>query len=1038
MKPGCANRVCALFITEACIDRAAVIECRAECGPESMKEKKEKKNELEKEESKPGFMGEKATTASAESMYPTVATTEKKYVESSDTASFLSACDEHKRAAHEKYRAVAGVLSCICRILMTRNLEPCCGQQQKQKREARRQPASTHSHEEGHGHGHEHGHGHGHGHATAHRGHGAKHSHSHAKATGHSHHSRAHNLKDRKAARDKANAIKHAQATSVGRQEIQSSDPEKGAAETEHIIMSVSGMTCSGCELKLTRTLANFEQVQNLQVSVILARAAFDLDTSRMSFDELLTYLRRATEFSYERISTKGHEIHVLCPQGSKPFVKNRQPLGVMGIKIVSDKIVRIEYDPKIIGARDVLNSFGAPLQLAPMKSPESIEAGMKEVRKDGMITLFSLLLTIPILVFAWAPLPEHPVAYGSASLALATIIQIFVAGPFYSVAFKNIIFSRLVEVDMLIVLSTSAAYIFSLVAFAYEMQGRPLETGEFFETSALIVTLIMLGRFISSWARQRAAESISVRTLQSSTAILIDQATGAETDIDARLLQFGDIFKVSPDSRIVTDGTVISGASEADESMVTGESRPVPKKTRSTVIAGSINGPGLLQVRISRLPGDNTISAIADMVDEAKMTKAKAQEIADRIAGYFVPVVCAITVLVFVGWIGFGIDQRNYLGSRAAENAVTYAIAVLIVSCPCAIGLCVPMVIVIAGGVAAKHGVIFKTGQTIELAKKTRHVVFDKTGTLTQGNLTVVAEAFPAGDAASIKPLVLGLVASVKHPVSIAVSKYLGDKAMKPIELGDVTTLVGKGVEGIFNGSKVRAGNSRWLHVEDDRNVQAFLARGLSVFCVMKDNQLHAVFGLEDSIRPDSEEVVSELRNRGVAISIVSGDDDGAVQALAAKLSIPTSHVKSRCSPKDKVAYLKEIMNDPASVVVFCGDGTNDAPALAQATIGVHINTEGSDVAQSAADAVLVRPALKGLLCLIDLSHASVRRIVFNFAWSFTYNLFAVLLASGLFVKFRIPPEYAGLGEVVSIIPVIAIAMLLKYAKLKGCDGNH
>ena len=1017
---------------EACIDRAAVIECRAECGPTTMKEKKEqKKQEMEKEKNEPDIMSKEIASSTSGSTYPTVVATEKKYAESNDTSSLLSACDDHKRAAHEKYRAVQGVLSCICRILMARNLEPCCSQKQKT---AVRRPVSRRSHSHEQGHGHDHGHGHG-----AKHGHSHSHSHSHAKATGHSHHNRAHNLKERKAARDKANAIKHAQEiSSAGGKTRLTSDPEKGAAETEHIVLSVSGMTCSGCELKLTRTLANFDHVQNLQVSVILARAAFDLDTSRMSYDELLTYLRRATEFSYERVSTKGQEIDVLCPQGAKAFAKNLAPLGVTGMKPVTDKIARIAYDPKILGARDLLNSFDAPLQLAPMKSPESIEAGMKEVRKDGMITLFSLLLTIPILVFAWAPLPEHPVAYGSVSLALATIIQVFVAGPFYSVAFKNIIFSRLVEVDMLIVLSTSAAYIFSLVAFAYEMQGRPLETGEFFETSALIVTLIMLGRFISSWARQRAAESISVRTLQSATAILVDRATGSETEIDARLLQYGDIFKVSPDSRIVTDGTVISGISEADESMVTGESRPVPKKNKSTVIAGSINGPGVLQVRISRLPGDNTISAIADMVDEAKMTKAKTQEIADRIAGYFVPVVCAVTILVFVGWIGYGIDRRNYSGSRAAENAVTYAIAVLIVSCPCAIGLCVPMVIVIAGGVAAKHGIIFKTGQTIELAKKTKHVIFDKTGTLTEGNLSVVAEAFPGGDAGFIQPLALGLVANVKHPVSIAVTKYLSDKGIKAMEIGDVTTVVGKGVEGIFNGSKIRAGNSRWLHVEDDQTVQAFLARGLTVFCIVKDNQLHAVFGLEDSIRPDSEEVVLELRKRGVSISVVSGDDDGAVQSLAAKLNIPTSHVRSRCSPKDKVAYLKEIMKDPAAVVVFCGDGTNDAPALAQASIGVHINTEGSDVAQSAADAVLVRPALKGLLCLIDLSHASVRRIMFNFAWSFTYNLFAVLLASGLFVKFRIPTEYAALGEVVSIIPVIAIAMLLKYAKLNGCDGHR
>ncbi|KIX03730.1 copper-translocating P-type ATPase [Rhinocladiella mackenziei CBS 650.93] len=798
-------------------------------------------------------------------------------------------------------------------------------------------------------------------------------------------------------------------------------------------------MTCVGCELKISRCLVTaFPRIQNLQISVILARVAFDLDTGQATVDQVIDYLGRATEFTYERIVKKGHEIDVIHPKGTKALVRQVKPLGVTGMKALTDEIARIEYDPVVRGAREVLNkSFDVPLQLAPMKPPESIEAGSKEVRKDGMMTLFSSLLTIPVLVLAWAPLPHHPVIYGSVSLALATIIQIVVAGPFYPVAFKNLVFSRLIEVDLLIVLSTSTAYLFSVIAFAYQVKGEPLSTGDFFEASTLIVSLIMLGRFISSWARQRAAESISFRTLQASTALLVDGESKTDLEIDARLLQYGDIFKVSPESRIVTDGTVVSGISEVDESMVTGESRPVFKETGSAVIAGSMNGSGLLHIRPSRLPGDNTISAIADMVDEAKMTKARTQEIADRVAGYFVPVIVCITIITFAGWTGYGIERRGYLGSEAAENAVTYAIAVLIVSCPCAIGLCVPMVIVIAGGVAAKHGVIFKTGQTIEVAKKTNHVVFDKTGTLTEGVLSVVAESFPGGQEDSIKPIILGLIADIKHPVSIAVSQSLKDRGIIPAPVDEVTTIVGKGVQGLSEGKKISAGNCRWLGMGNHVTVQDFLSRGLTVFCVVMDTQLDAVFGLEDSVRPDSYSVISELQRRGISVSIVSGDDDGAVQKLASTLSIPPSQVRSRCLPKDKLEFLQEIMTDKRSVVIFCGDGTNDAPALAQANIGIHVN-EGSEIAQSAADAVLVRPFLSGILCLIDLSHAAVKRIIFNFCWSFTYNLFAVLLAAGLFVKWRIPPEYAALGEVVSILPVIGMALLLRYIKLESCDSHR
>lgn len=284
---------------------------------------------------------------------------------------------------------------------------------------------------------------------------------------------------------------------------------------------------------------------------------------------------------------------------------------------------------------------------------------------------------------------------------------------------------------DLLIVLSISAAFIFSVASFGYLVVGDPLSTGEFFETSTLLITLIIVGRYISALARQKAVESIPIRSLQTSTALLVDEA-GKEREIDVSLLQYGDIFKVAPDSRIPTDGTVVSGSSELDESMITGESSPIEKYAKSTVIAGSINGSGILIVRLARLSGDNTISStIAGMVGEAKLTKPMIQDIADRVASYSVPVV-ALTIITLVIWIAIGVTVRKQSGAEAIIQAITYAITVRIVSCPCAIGLAVPMVIVIASGVAAERGVIFKSAETIEVAYKTSHVVFDKTGTLT------------------------------------------------------------------------------------------------------------------------------------------------------------------------------------------------------------------------------------------------------------------------------------------------------------------
>lgn len=437
-------------------------------------------------------------------------------------------------------------------------------------------------------------------------------------------------------------------------------------------------------------------------------------------------------------------------------------------------KTVNINFDAKIIGARDLVQrGWGdGPVNLAGLRADSSLEAGGRHVRHVGHKTVLSACLTIPVLVMAWGPLPERHLEYGSASLALATLVQFIIAGPFYPKALKALVFSRVIEMDLLGILSTSAAYIFSIVSFSYMVAGQPLSTGGFFETSTLLVTLIMVGRWLGALARQKAVHSISIRSLQTYTAILV---TGdGDTEIDTRLLQYGDVFKVVPDSRIPTDGTVLSGSSEVNESMITGESRPVKKHTKSPVIAGSVNGSGMLYARLTRLPGDNTISTIAGMVDEAMLSKPKIQDIADRVASYFVPAVIIITIITFCIWIAIVVKVRGQPGSAATIQVITYAITVLIVSCPCAIGLAVPMVIVIASGVAAERGVIFKSAEGIEVAYKTSHVVFDKTGTIAEGNLSVAQEWYADSEQSATKSLLLGLVGSIKHPVSAAVAAHL------------------------------------------------------------------------------------------------------------------------------------------------------------------------------------------------------------------------------------------------------------------------
>ncbi|KAI0021209.1 heavy metal translocatin [Xylariomycetidae sp. FL0641] len=825
---------------------------------------------------------------------------------------------------------------------------------------------------------------------------------------------------------------------------VRTTDLEKGNAGSEHVVLGISGMTCTGCETKLQRVLKEMPVVTNLRTSLVMGRAEFDLEGS--AAEDIMKYIESRTEFKCDRIMKTGSTIEVVPPTLASEFVRFPLPDGVEEMKAINERLVRITFDPRVIGARDLLqNGFQNRLRLAPPQTDPMLANGKSHVRNMGLITLASAMLTIPVLILAWAPLEERPVTYGAISLALATIIQVAIAGPFYPKAIKSLIFSGMIEMDLLIVLSTTAAYVFSVVSFGYLVSGQALSTGEFFETSTLLVTLIMVGRWISALARQKAVEAISVKSLQSPTATLVSP-NGHEVELDVRLLQYGDVFKVAPETNIPTDAIILSGTTEVDESLITGESRPVEKSPGSMIIAGSINGQGTITAKLSKLPFENTINTIATMVDEAKLSKPKVQQLADNVASYFVPVIVALAIIVFVVWIAVGMRLQGKSASDSVIQAVTYAITVLIVSCPCAIGLAVPMVIVIAGGVAAEKGVIFKTAEGIEVAHKASHIVFDKTGTLTEGKLSVTTEAYVGCSRPSLAPKLLGLVTGIKHPVSIAVSTHLSSQGFAAAEVSEVKSLPGKGVEGLVDGRWIRAGNCRWLGVESDPAVQAVLATGRTAFCVTLDSDLRAVLGLADTLRPDAAPALRALRARGIAVSLLSGDDPGPVGAAAEELGIPASHARARCEPADKRAYVRDLLlhreeSGKQQVVLFVGDGTNDAAALAQATLGVHVSgsggggAAGTDVAKVAADVVALASGPAAVLAAIDVSRAAARRIRFNFAWSAVYNALAVALAAGVLVAARegarIPPAFAGLGELVSVLPVVCGAVSLRWARV-------
>lgn len=802
------------------------------------------------------------------------------------------------------------------------------------------------------------------------------------------------------------------------------SDVEHGTAH-EQVVLSVSGMTCTGCSTKMRNVLDAMPGLHKPKVTFVSGTAAFELDSSVAKLDEILPLIEHRTGFKCSRI-LEGYQ-HVdlqMTSQAAKQLEDSRQE-GIVSITKTKQKSHRITYNPLIVGARDLVPP-GTSLAL-PIADP-AIAKDNKRLLQMTWYTIVAAALTIPVVVLNWAPNPVPPQTRGIISLILATFVQAIAVPEFYAQAIKSLVFSKVIEMDMLVVISITAAYAYSVVAFALSQEGVELELEQeaFFETSTLLITLVLFGRLVAAIARVRAIRAVSLRSLQVDMSLLL-LSDGQTTQIDSRLLHFGDIVVAPAHSRIVTDGVVVSGTSAVDESMLTGEAIPVTKQHGDTVIAGAVNGESVLHIRITRLPGANSISDIAKSVEDALGAKPRVQDLADAIASWFVPVVVAIAVVVFAIWIGVTLRVQHENGGGAVGTAITYAIAVLAVSCPCALGLAVPMVLVIAGGVAARQGVVIKAADATERAFKVTDVVFDKTGTLTKGDLRVVRSEVLIDKTTVDEALALAkaLVKDDSHPVSRAIAAHLSETTLDTIQLGQAKSIPGSGIEAVYGDRIVKAGNPFWLGMEDDPVVTELLDQGMTSFCIKIDDLPVLAVGLESTIRDEAKAVLTALHNRSINTHIVSGDHARAAEAVATSLGIELSDVTSRHSPSQKKEYVSTLQA-AGKVVLFCGDGTNDAVALAQANVGAQLGS-ASDVAAAVTDVVLLR-GLDGVLVLLDVSRRAYVRIVFNFVWSAVYNVFAILLAAGAFVKFRIPPAYAGLGEIVSVGPVIlaAVSMLV------------
>jgi Cu+-exporting ATPase len=663
----------------------------------------------------------------------------------------------------------------------------------------------------------------------------------------------------------------------------------------------------------------------------------------------------------------------------------------------------------------------------------EQPEAELKSMRTRVSIALTGVLALAILRAWAYltlatgativtmAPIPALPwFTWGMWLFLLVTPVQFIGGWQFYKGAWQAAR-SRSINMDFLIALGTSVAYFYS-VAVVFFPQVLPVEVDEravYFEVSAVIIAFVLLGKYMEEIIKKRSSAAVrKLLDLRPATAAVI--RNGQEMEVPAESVQPDELFVVRPGYRIPTDGVVAEGASTVDESMLTGESMPVAKKPGAPVIGGTFNRSGMLRCRATRVGADTALAQIIRLVEEAQSSSAQIQRIADRVCAYFVPAVVAVACAAFVGWTLAG----NFPAGLLAF------IAVLIIACPCALGVATPAALMVGVGKGAEAGILIRGAEVLERAQTLSAVVFDKTGTLTRGEPSVT-DVIACGDATEDE--LLGLAASVEtgseHPLGTAIVRGALDRELALRRVEGFEAIPGHGIRGHVDGADVLLGNRRLMQREgvDATAAEQALVRlegeGKTAMLVARERRLAGVIAVADTLKPEAAEAIAALKGVGIRVVMLTGDNRRTAQAIARELGI--AEVIAEVLPSDKARVIAELKKQ-GQAIAMVGDGVNDAPALATADIGIAIGS-GSDVAKETGGIVLVRDDVRDVVSAIRLSRATMRTIRQNLFWAFLYNTVGIPIAAlGL-----LNPMIAAAAMALSSLSVIANSALLKRMKL-------
>ncbi|WWC57724.1 uncharacterized protein I303_100258 [Kwoniella dejecticola CBS 10117] len=674
----------------------------------------------------------------------------------------------------------------------------------------------------------------------------------------------------------------------------------------------------------------------------------------------------------------------------------------------------------------DQLKTYGPELKLV------STNRHQARINRDlnlvSLRTLASAVLTVPILVLVWSiSLPDHgSTVYRAVELGLSTCVMV-IAEPIYTGSFRSAWYMHEADLGLLTAVSTLITYFFSLIAFVFQAAGSPF-SDPLFETLGLLITLVYVGRTVQAFTRKMAYMATeSVGRLQPTTARLVGE-NGVDCDkqdiIDTRLIHYDDILRVSAGEIMPTDGLIVSGTADLDESTITGESIPVTKQPGASVLAGTKVVQGSIDILVTRLIANNSLSSVVQALNKAQNSGSTYQDFADKMAAILLPVAGSVSVISFLVWTLVTRYVRHETWSDSVVNGIKYAIAVMAVACPCALTLAVSLVCCLGVAVGLREGVVFRTAESLLSANQAKAIAFDKTGTLSQGNLAVIHEEV-VGDLS--KRLICDLTGSNAHPVSTAIRKHLEAQGMTTNDhlLGDIEIVPGGGMKCNFMDIPILAGNPTFTNTADHPSVSSVISQGgWSLFTVTFGENLIALYGLSDQPRNGSSQLIDTLTKQGKHIVILSGDNQQAVNHFSRSIHFDSQYAFGGLLPADKADHVG-ILEREVGKTIFVGDGINDTLALNQASISIAVGSgTGKDIAMAASSIVLLSSDMvRCFKATMDISRLARIHALVSIAWCGIYFFFAILLASGAAVNFSIPPQYAGLGEVVSVLPVILVA---------------